>query len=326
MCQPSLRTARHRPGFTLIELLVAMTIMIFLATLAVLILPRMNEQQRAGKGADQLQGWFLIAKQRALRSGLPSGLRLVDTNPTNNNGLIFELQYVEQPPDYQVMVGGQPRRISIKPNPKSTANPPTDFIAVLEPANPGAADFSGGSGADKTLWPVQIGDYLEVQGGGLFHQIIAYDPTGSGNDSTTLQLAPFATSLPVNPSGNIVEPTASYRVVRAPRVLVGEEPLKLPNNVAIFKGKCQLGTAVGGGGGTIDFMFAPSGRVLSPNVDPIYLWVGDATTIDNPPYTDNQPVILSIKASTGLISLYPVDTTPSGDPYSLAKTNRSGGL
>src|SRR5258708_6746854 len=104
MCQSCRRSPRKRPGFTLIELLVVMTIMIFLATVAVLLLPRLNEGQRAGRGADQLQGWLLIAKQRALRSGLPSGLRFVD-DPNNPTKFMTEVLYIEQPPDFAIQPG-----------------------------------------------------------------------------------------------------------------------------------------------------------------------------------------------------------------------------
>lgn len=319
-----------RRGFTLIELLVAIAIIVFLATLGVVLMPRLSEQQRAGRGADQLQGWFLIAKQRALRSGLPTGIRIVDTNPANNNGLINEFQYVEQPPDFQVFLAGtQVRQIAISPNPLTynPLTPPTDFIAVLQPPATGYPDFSGGFGTDKTLWPVQIGDYLEVQGGGLLHQIIGFDPAGL-NDAITLHLAPFTTSLPVNTTTtNIIGPTSTWRIIRSPRVIVGEEPLKLPDSVALFKGFCQIGSGVGGGGGIQDFMFAPSGRLLSPNADPIFLWIGDSTTANSSADSPlaNNPVLISIKANTGLIATYPVDTSGS-DPYSFARTNRSGGL
>src|ERR1700682_4012949 len=250
MCQQSLRTIRKRPGFTLIELLVAMTIMIFLATLAVLILPRMNEQQRASKGADQLQGWLLIAKQRALRSGMPSGLRFVD-DPNNPTKFMTEVLYIEQPPDFMVnwQIPQVPRGlgINIAPNFPSAVPPilTTNSIApaasaVLEGTTPaGQWDFTGGdTTGTTTIWPVQgqffvnssgtlqaqAGDFLELQGGGLLHQILFVE-------SNTLWLA----SAPSNPPPSI-QAIKSYRIIRGSRVLQGEEPLKLPNNVGIFKG------------------------------------------------------------------------------------------
>jgi hypothetical protein len=57
-------------------MLVVIFLIVILATLAVAIVPRFQEQARAARGADQLQGWLLIAKMRAKREGHPVGLRL----------------------------------------------------------------------------------------------------------------------------------------------------------------------------------------------------------------------------------------------------------
>jgi prepilin-type N-terminal cleavage/methylation domain-containing protein len=67
---------RRRTGFTLIELLVVMVIIVILATLAVALLPRLNEEQKATRGADQVSGWILISKGRAKRDRHPVGVRL----------------------------------------------------------------------------------------------------------------------------------------------------------------------------------------------------------------------------------------------------------
>jgi prepilin-type N-terminal cleavage/methylation domain-containing protein len=67
---------RRRTGFTLIELLVVMIIIVILATLTVAILPRLNEEQKATRAADQVSGWMLITKGRAKRDRHPVGVRL----------------------------------------------------------------------------------------------------------------------------------------------------------------------------------------------------------------------------------------------------------
>jgi hypothetical protein len=286
-----------------------------------------------------------------------------------------EVLYIEQPPDFAIQPGissqsTQTRQILIKfvtalpATPPLVPNPVTPLpvlVAQIEQPStaPGVQDFTGGinttAPTDDPAWPVQPGDYLEVQGGGLMRQIVHVHPS-------YLELAtPLVSPQPLS-SGNVVDLTPTYRIIRGSRVLQGEEPLKLPNNVGIFKGIAvaytnpappnqtvsliqvpgtMVGTLQGNGSNVLEILFAPSGRVLSPNVDPIYLWVADESADD--PTRQNQPVILSIKAATGFIANYPVDVTyapavlpplpwpptpytPPNNPYIFAQSNRSGGL
>jgi prepilin-type N-terminal cleavage/methylation domain-containing protein len=81
---PNLPVARRR-GFTLIEMLVVMTIIVVIATIAVLVAPRFSEAQRTSLAAGQLQGWLFTAKQRAYRDRVVNGLRPV-TFITQSNG------------------------------------------------------------------------------------------------------------------------------------------------------------------------------------------------------------------------------------------------
>jgi type II secretory pathway pseudopilin PulG len=91
----------RRRGITLIELLVVITIVVALFALVAAVAPRMGERQRASRGADQLQGWLLIAKQRALRDQAPRGIRLPQViGPPANAQYVTQLYYIEQPPAY----------------------------------------------------------------------------------------------------------------------------------------------------------------------------------------------------------------------------------
>ena len=139
------RTLRHaagrRPGFTLIEMLVVLAILVTLFGLTVAFLPRVQERERAARGADRLQGWLLIAKQRALRDRTPTGLRLI-TDPGNPNW-VRDLEYVQQPDDYS---GGTFLGFFVE------GDDGTQFMT----ARFSGVDFSGGM-TDPTLHPIQPG-------------------------------------------------------------------------------------------------------------------------------------------------------------------------
>src|SRR3954462_15967485 len=87
---------RTRRGFTLIELLVVLSIMVALFAIVAAIGPRFAERQRVNRGASQVQGWLLIAKQRALRDYAPRGIRL-----QHGPQYITPLQHVEQAEPYR---------------------------------------------------------------------------------------------------------------------------------------------------------------------------------------------------------------------------------
>lgn len=73
----SVMTARHTAAkaFTLVELLVAMAIMLAVAGIAVYVLD-VRKHDVVNDGASALQGWLQGAQQRALRDGVPTGVRL----------------------------------------------------------------------------------------------------------------------------------------------------------------------------------------------------------------------------------------------------------
>ncbi len=301
----ALRIRGRRCGFTMIELIVSMAIILILATLAVALLPRFFEQQKAAKGAGMLQGWLLIAKQRALRDRAATGLRLdVDANdPTN----VRSLHFIQQPDDY---TGGQ-----------------------LVSASGGTASFSG---VDFTTYQdVQAGDHLEIRGCGVTYTIVQ-----AGSSSLTV-------SPSITPP--LAGSTSQYRIMRQARLLTSEQPLLLPDDIAIDL--TLSGVDFGPGGsvlnpfaqivsqGPIDILFTPAGGIIFQGnsaslagSDRVVFWVRD-TSYQNaadgtPGYLLGQPTLVGIGIRNGFVVSHPV-STGSMSPviwYDLIRNNQSSGL
>src|SRR5262249_35575205 len=158
----------RRPGFTLIELIVVISIIAFLAGIAILIIPNLNDQQRAPRGAFSLQHWLLTAKNRAMRDNVARGIRLsfTGTQDVKTGAITYDpvlsVQYIEQPDDFIVLPGVAPdpvnparmlpfRRIATYVDPTSGA---ADLTKVaLEAPGAGAPtplpDFAGGFPTDN---------------------------------------------------------------------------------------------------------------------------------------------------------------------------------
>jgi prepilin-type N-terminal cleavage/methylation domain-containing protein len=303
--RPTTWAKLHRAAFTLMELLVVITLLLVLAGLAVLFVPRFQEQERAASGASQIQGWLMIAKSRAARDKLPRGIRLFPDK--NDPNLVKELQFIEQPENF------------------------TGGLIASEPAGTEDYEFVNLTGVDITnfqtdplSWAIQPGDHLLIGDGGLMREIIGVVPANPSSNGGKLKLRPKAAGTP---TFYPVTPTANYRIVRAPRVY-GDESLKLPVNIAIDfttgPGKQQqYDPPSDPNSGVRDIMFAPSGEVIGSagGNDKIVLWVRDVS-LSSP--TEGAPTLVVLYARTGFIAAHPVDRT-SGDYYSFTKDGRSSG-
>src|SRR5436309_2213860 len=96
---PASVPSRPRAGFTLVELLVAIGLLLILMTLAVLIIPSINNAQQSTQAGTQLQQWLEIAKQSAMRDRAPRGIRLLRGQGGLNPQQVTDLEFLEQPPD-----------------------------------------------------------------------------------------------------------------------------------------------------------------------------------------------------------------------------------
>lgn len=293
---------RRRPGFTLIEMFVVLGIILSLSVLTVLFMPRIQERQKVPRGADLLQGWLLMAKQRALRDRVPTGVRLqpISLNPNDpTHNYVRDLQYIQKPDDFsQGLVSGWQQNIVTFTG--------VDFLSNLQPGQ------KPNQGNETTS--VQAGDYLLIHGGeGVPTMITAV------TSSTTLQVASASQQVPA---------PCSYRIMRQPRLLAGEEPLQLPQDVAIDVGRslpAPFPARQPPGSPLVywEIVFSPSGRVVGTGAGnaPIALWVRDVTLDANAP---GDQTLVVIYPRTGLIAAHPV--AQGADPYQFIRDGRASGF
>jgi prepilin-type N-terminal cleavage/methylation domain-containing protein len=279
---------KRRAGFTLVEMLVALGIVLLIASLIVAFGPGFQKTEKAARGADLLQRWLLVAKQRARKDGIPRGLHLfIDT--TTTPPVVRTLQYIEQPVPYT--------RGQVTTTPPSTASINVDITDGIPIAN-------------SALWPVQPGDFLQVGNPVALPvcRIATITPVVGPPASTTITTA-FA---------NIPAVTgAPYMIYRAARPTQGEPPLDLPQGVIIDPSVSLPAFATG-----LDILFLPSGGVRHTGFasNKLILWVRDID--DTTPGV--QHTLVTIYTNTGLIAAHPFGTV--ADPYLYTRDGRSSGL
>jgi prepilin-type N-terminal cleavage/methylation domain-containing protein len=331
------RDQGEREAFTLVELLVATMLLVVLASLALLIIPSLNQGQQTPKAATQLQQWIEIAKQRAVKDRAPRGVRLVYTLPPGNQMQVTQLEFIELPDPYTLHAKVDPFSRILQPSIASVTaagNGGLKDVVTFSPS--GTKTLTGGfSVQDSNLWPVQVGDYIELAG--VVYRIKSVD----GPLQLRLGPPPPQIALPTDlpPIG---VSTSNYKIIRQPRP-VPDEIMQMPANIIIDltprliggpvsnnppRGALDLPVPIGGTSPNtwppLDILFAPDGRVI-PAVggtnlaayDRIILWVRDTTVPDG----QNDPTLVIIYPRTGLIAAQPVDTDP-GNPYSFTTTGQ----
>jgi prepilin-type N-terminal cleavage/methylation domain-containing protein len=308
---------RSRRGLTLIELLVVLVIMVALFAIVAAVGPHFGERQRTNRGASQLQGWILVAKQRALRDFAPRGIRLIPPSGPPNAQYVTQLQYIEQPDPYQpyVLSSGIPTPVSL------TLDQTTFSRVTLQFSSPAYL-----ATALEALWPTperaSAPDViLEYYGRypGQPRRVINFTSSG-----TTLTVAldqkfepnpPLATNNPIT--------STEYRFYRKAQPIAGEPVLQMPRDVAIDISRDQLNATNPswyrtfpafntGGGGSFDILFDQTGQVIGGTGrlrNRICLWVRDVSLGD--PGPDKLPpgdnVLITVYTRSGQIAAHPVD-------------------
>jgi prepilin-type N-terminal cleavage/methylation domain-containing protein len=299
------RTSIARAGFTLVELLVSITLILVLAGLAILFIPRINEGQNNTRAATQLQQWINIAKQMAAKDRAPRGIRLL---PGKTNIVqVTDLEYIEEPEPYTLgavaFTGGGSGYLNLKTQSTATVNAAGTTVNFTNNSRLLTGGFT-----TPGEYPVQPGDYLELAG-------VPYKINTINANGTRLTLTTAAPASLV---------TTNYRILRQPRP-IGDDPLQMAENIiidltprGIAGGKYDL-PAPGTVG--LDILFAPDGRVIGSLAvyDQIILWVRDVTLADGL----GDPALVVIYPRTGLIAVHPVDTTNlTTSPYTFTTTGR----
>lgn len=354
-------TATRRPGFTLVELLVAITVVVALASIALVVVPDAVTRDRTTDGAGTVRQTLMIAKARAMRDGVPRGVRLVvgadGSNVAKLNAgatgqlWVTEMQFIEQPTP---LVPKPDERIEVEfglDNAGALASPPapppqTAGVFYMNMSADIAAYLTAEFAAAPPR-PVQLRMYrgdelltLTVTGAAL---VPAGDPRqGAANFRLTVDWANSSLDALVRAAGSgTLIGVSGFWINRPAQVLLGEPAVPLPKNVCIDLASSQPDWSPANG--DYDILFTPSGEVLPFGAGAaaggqINLWVRDYTKAGGrPAFYDGSTAlkspaadfdkggeqqVVSIKTKTGSLGVFPI-AFPPADPFQFATQGAS---
>jgi hypothetical protein len=256
-------------------------------------LPNFQNRNSVTDGADRISGALLIAKQRAKRDGLPTGLRLIK----NAIGDCDTLQYVQQPNPYNAGYCS------------ATNNLTVTFVGTNLPAS------------------VAAGDYLDLYGG-VLHRIASVD--SATQVTLDLNSTPLPNN-PSLGAGNNYRILRQPRVISGEQnlTLPAGVVVDLVSTTPIAGVNTPLSNPPQTAAGNLEVLFAPSGAVVGQGTPSgqVYLWVrqpNPATPQIGADLTEGFGVIVAVQVRSGFISTNPVG--PTNDPYFFTRDMRSSGM
>lgn len=294
-----------------------MSIIVVLATLAMLITPRFAEDQRTDRGADLIQGWLLGAKQRAYRDQVPRGIRLVRSS--DNPNWVRELVWIERPED----VRGEPDPSGVTAQDRNHLQVPSPIrVPPGGPANSYVFLPWDATGGDIVL----PGDWLKINTYESqpynIHRISAV--TKNGNGSVLRLAAANGTPSIVLPGGRIgLAGDTRYQIIRGTRPMSGEPNLQLPSGVSVDLDPATNGVSVlSGTADGMDILFDQRGQLMGGNgvAGKVILRVRNTDR----PATFGQQIFVLVFSRTGLISACPVGDV--NDPYVFTRSLNQNGF
>jgi prepilin-type N-terminal cleavage/methylation domain-containing protein len=290
--QSAIRNPQSRRAFTLVELLVAIAIIVALAAIVLVFLPK-REVRLAAQGAEQLQTYIASAKSRALRDQAPRGVRFL---PSPQGGF-REFQYIEVPEPYQP--AGQ--------------------------LNINAGNLSLARVGGDVTGAVAYGDMLELPLTYEIHRVSANPSYDAASNTTSVQLATPA-SMPVHTAFDYrfirqPRPLLGETTLQLPNTVYVQPDSRYtgtPNSAWDFPNANQnsLNIPTSYDTGNFDIIFSASGSVINAIGGRIVLVVWDDNRV-------SQPTLLTVYSYTGGVASHPKG--PAGQEYSYTQDGRSSG-
>jgi prepilin-type N-terminal cleavage/methylation domain-containing protein len=341
-----MHVTHKRAGFTLIEMMVVMALIALLTAMVMLIAPNILDKDRARDAASQLQGALQNARMRAMRDGVPRGVRLI-VDPTSTGATFTtasSYQYIEVPPWllFTNASGATPTSgtapylslsdtLATAPVPITVNGTTTTYPigSIASTTTPFRTCTIGGltTGQLSQLTTIVNGTSSSAPTLGLptinfWTQIVQGSLTQINATSCTIQLAVYPDAM--LGAATVWSPPAGFTgpsyfgIYQSPRPLLGEPAIQMPVNtcVDLSNGVSQpslaqyaqiLGAASTSGLQGYDILFSPSGQMMTPaGVGQVYLWVRD-------PMKGNGTAIPNPNPNGGsFYSMSPYNWSPTG--------------